>query len=262
MPRFEANIRWMFKEFDMPQRFVEAARCGFKGVEHGDPYAWKARDVARWLKDNGLTMVQILTPQDWEAGELGLTTLPGREADFRAAVRRGIDYAGEIGCTMLHPAIGGTPQGESREKTWARVVENLAFACDEGRKAGLVLPIEPVCAARFPAFFIHTLDEGIALIREVGRDNLKLCFDTYHVQMQEGAFMTHLERVWPWIGHLQVGNTPGRHEPGMGELDLQRYFDLVDRKGWTGWIGCEYTPSSTTVDSLAWGAAYGIGKPS
>ena len=195
MLRFEANIRWMFKEYDMPERFVQAARCGFKGVEHGDPYAWKAKEVARWLTDNGLVMVQILTPQDWAAGELGLVTMPGREADFRDAVKRGIDYAGEVGSELLHPAIGGTPKGETRDRTWARAVANLCYACDEGKKAGLMLAIEPVCSARFPEFFIHTLDEGIQLIKDVGRDNLTLCFDTYHVQMEEGALSANLERT-------------------------------------------------------------------
>ena len=234
MPRFEANIRWMFKEYDMPERFVQAARCGFKGVEHGDPYAWKAKDVARWLTGNGLVMVQILTPQDWAAGELGLVTMPGREADFRDAVKRGIDYAGEVGSELLHPAIGGTPKGETRDRTWARAVANLCYACDEGKKAGLMLAIEPVCSARFPEFFIHTLDEGIQLIKDVGRDNLTLCFDTYHVQMEEGALSANLERTWPWIGHLQLGNPPDRHEPGVGELNLQYYFDLVDKKDWKG----------------------------
>ena len=234
MPRFEANIRWMFKEYDMPERFVQAARCGFKGVEHGDPYAWKAKEVARWLTDNGLVMVQILTPQDWAAGELGLVTMPGREADVRDAVKRGIDYAGEVGSELLHPAIGGTPKGEARDRTWARAVANLCYACDEGKKAGLMLAIEPVCSARFPEFFIHTLDEGIQLIKDVGRDNLTLCFDTYHVQMEEGALSANLERTWPWIGHLQIGNPPDRHEPGVGELNLQYYFDLVDKKDWKG----------------------------
>jgi hydroxypyruvate isomerase len=240
---------------------VQAARCGFKGVEHGDPYAWKAKEVARWLTDNGLVMVQILTPQDWAAGELGLVTMPGREVDFRDAVKRGIDYAGEVGSELLHPAIGGTPKGEARDRTWARAVANLCYACDEGKKAGLMLAIEPVCSARFPEFFIHTLDEGIQLIKDVGRDNLTLCFDTYHVQMEEGALSVNLERTWPWIGHLQLGNPPGRHEPGVGELNLQYYFDLVDKKGWKGWIGCEYVPSTHTLDSLGWGAAYGIKKP-
>ena len=162
---------------------------------------------------------------------------------------------------MLHPAIGGTPEGEARDRTWARAVANLCYACDEGKKAGLTLAIEPVCSARFPEFFIHTLDEGIQLIKDVGRDNLTLCFDTYHVQMEEGALSANLERTWPWIGHLQLGNPPGRHEPGVGELNLQYYFDLVDKKGWKGWIGCEYVPSTHTLDSLGWGAAYGIKKP-
>jgi len=210
---------------------------------------------------NGLVMVQILTPQDWAAGELGLVTMPGREADFRDAVKRGIDYAGEVGSELLHPAIGGTPKGEARDRTWARAVANLCYACDEGKKAGLTLAIEPVCSARFPEFFIHTLDEGIQLIKDVGRDNLTLCFDTYHVQMEEGALSANLERTWPWIGHLQLGNPPDRHEPGVGELNLQYYFDLVDKKGWKGWIGCEYVPSTHTLDSLGWGAAYGIKKP-
>jgi hydroxypyruvate isomerase len=187
--------------------------------------------------------------------------MPGREADFRDAVKRGIDYAGEVGSALLHPAIGGTPEGEARDRTWARAVANLCYACDEGKKAGLTLAIEPVCSARFPEFFIHTLDEGIQLIKDVGRDNLTLCFDTYHVQMEEGALSANLERTWPWIGHLQLGNPPGRHEPGVGELNLQYYFDLVDKKGWKGWIGCEYVPSTHTLDSLGWAAAYGIKKP-
>jgi hydroxypyruvate isomerase len=261
MPRFNANIRWLFKEYDGPQRFVMAARCGFKGVEHGDPYEWKARDVATWLADNGLEMVQILTPQNWAGGETGLATLPGREGDFRDAVRRGIDYAVEIKCKLLHTAIGPLTASDSRERCWARLVDNLAHACDQARMTGLTVIIEPVCSARFADFFVHRLDEGVALIRDVGRDNLKLCFDTYHVQMEEGAISANLERVWPHVGHLQLGNPPGRNEPGVGELNLEHYFDLVDRLGWKGWIGCEYVSSGHTLDSLAWGAAYGIRKP-
>lgn len=261
MPRFNANLRWMFKEYEPTARFALAARCGFRGVEHADPYEWKAADVRRWLAVNGLTMVQILTPQDWAGGETGLATLPDRVADFRAAVTRGVDYAAEIGCVLLHTAVGPLPKGEDPKRCWARVVENLAHACDAGKKAGLTIIIEPVCSARFADFFIHRLDEGLALIRDVGRDNLKLCYDTYHVQMEEGAITANLERVWPHVGHLQMGNPPGRHQPGVGELDLQHYFDTVDRLGWGGWIGCEYTPHGHTLDSLAWGARYGIARP-
>ena len=261
MPRFGANIRYMFKEYDVPERFVQAARCGFKGVEIGDPYACKAIDVARWLTDNDLTMIQILTPHDWAAGELGLATLPGREADFREAVKRGIEYASRIDSTMLHPAIGAMPNGEPYERTWLRCVDNLRWACEEAKKAGLPLTFEPVSRARFPDYFIHTLDEGLQLIKQVGHDNLKLCFDTYHVQMEEGAISANLDRYWPWIGHFQCGNPPGRHEPGVGELNLQHYFDIIDAKGWAGWIACEYTPSGNTLDSLAWGAPFGLGKP-
>ena len=169
-----------------------------------------------------------------------------------------IEYALQVGRPLIHPAIGIRPADQSFERCRDLLIENLAYAADAAAEERLTVVFEPVCRARFPDFLLHRIDEGIAVIDQTGRANLKLCFDTYHVQMEHGALTNTLEEAWPHLGHIQIGNPPGRHEPGRGELDLDYFADLLDRKGWPGWVGCEFTPSGHTLDSLAWGAAYGI----
>jgi hydroxypyruvate isomerase len=130
--------------------------------------------------------------------------------------------------------------------------ENLAYAADLARPEGITIIIEPVCHARFPDYLYSRLAEGVAIIDELARPNIKLCFDTYHVQMEEGALTQRLREVYPHVGHMQIGNTPGRNEPGVGELNLQYFFGVVEELGWDRWIGCEYAPSKPTLDSIGW----------
>ncbi|MFL6693697.1 MAG: TIM barrel protein, partial [Ramlibacter sp.] len=140
-------------------------------------------------------------------------------------------------------------------------IENIAWAADVAQAAGITLILEPCCRARFPQFLYHRIDEGVQVIQQVGRANVKLCFDTFHVQMEEGAIADRLQRAWPHLGHIQIGNVPGRHEPGPGEIHFAYLFQLMEKLGWDRWVGCEYTPSGHTLDSLAWGAPYGIRDP-
>jgi len=261
MLRFDANLRWVFTEVPMLDRYEAAARAGFKGVEVALPYDTPAAEIASRLRHNGLELVQILTPLDWAAGERGIAVLPDRVEDFRKSVRTAIDYAVTTGCKRIHPLPGNVPNGIERQRCYDTMIGNLAYAADEAGKAGLTVIIEPVCRARFPDFIIKRFEEGAQVIREVGRDNLRLCFDTFHVQMEEGDVSGHLEQYFGIIGHMQIGNTPGRNEPGAGELHFPFLFEQIERLGWPGWIGCEFTPSGHTLDCLDWGAPYGIKPP-
>jgi hydroxypyruvate isomerase len=260
MLRFDPNLRWLFTELPMLQRYEAAARAGFRGVEVAFPYDQPARELAKRLDDNGLTLVQILSPFDWDSGVRGIAALPGREAEFRSSIARAVEYAVQVGKPMIHVMAGNVEAGMRREQCLDVFEANLAHAADLARPEGITVIIEPCCSARFPNFLYKRLDEGVQVIRRVGRDNVKLCFDTFHVQMEEGAITPRLEAVWPYIGHLQVGNVPGRHEPGTGEIHFPFLFQQFERLGWKGWIGCEYTPSGPTLDTLGWGAPYGIGR--
>jgi 2-dehydrotetronate isomerase len=260
MLRFDPNLRWLFTELPMIERYAAAAAAGFKGVEVAFPYEFPAREVAARLSDNGLDLVQILTPCDWAAGERGIAAVAGREADFRASVGIAIEYAAQVGKPLIHAMAGNLEPGVDRRKAQATFLENIAFAADQAAAEGLTIILEPCCTDRFPDYFYHRLDEGIAVIKELGRNNVKLCFDTFHVQSEEGSLTQRLRESFPHIGHIQVGDVPGRHEPGTGEIRFPFLFDAIEKLGWSGWIGCEFSPSASRTDEcLDWGAPYGVG---
>jgi hydroxypyruvate isomerase len=258
MLKFDPNLRWLFTEVPMLERYEAAARAGFKGVEVAFPYEFPAAQIASRLADNGLTLVQILSPFDWEGGERGLAAIPGRQADFRSSFESSLGYAAEVGKPMIHVMPGNVSAGMDREACMSQFLENVAWAADLAAAEKVTLILEPCCTARFPEFLYHRLDEGVAVIQALARPNVKLCFDTFHVQMEEGAITDSLKRVWPHIGHIQIGNVPGRHEPGTGEIHFPYLFRQIEALGWDRWIGCEYMPSAATTDTLQWGEPFGI----
>jgi hydroxypyruvate isomerase len=259
MLRFDPNLRWLFTELPMEQRYEAAAKAGFRGVEVAFPYDIPAAQLSSRLDGLGLKLVQILSPFDWDAGLRGIAGLPGREAEFRASIAKALEYSARMGKPMVHVMAGNVEAGVDRERCLAVLEENLAHAADLARAEGITIIIEPCCAARFPNFLYKRLDEGARVIERLGRDNIKLCFDTFHVQMEEGALTPRLEAFWRHIGHVQIGNAPGRNEPGTGEIHFPYVFSQLERLGWQGWVGCEYTPSGPTLQTLGWGAPYGIG---
>ncbi len=259
MLRFDPNLRWLFTEWPMAERFAAAARAGFAGVEIAFPYDVAAAEMSVRLADLDLSLVQILAPFDWDGGERGIAAFAERRSEFRDGIARALDYSCAVGRPMVHVMPGNVSAGADRAALLATFVEHIGWAADRAAACGVTLILEPCCRARFPDFLYHRVDEGIAVIDAVGRDNVKLCFDTFHVQMEEGAITPRLQAAFPHIGHIQVGNVPGRHEPGTGEIHFPFLFAQIESLGWDRWIGCEYMPSGPTLDTLGWGAPYGIG---
>jgi hydroxypyruvate isomerase len=234
------------------ERYAAAAQAGFAGVEVAFPYAHPAAEVATRLRDNGLTLVQMIAP----ALEPGATTSqacwPDGQARFRAGFEKALDYAAQVGALMIH-VVAGTPQpGVSHERSRGVFLENLAFAADAAAAREIGLILEPVCRARLPGFLYARIEEAAEIVRAVGRSNVKLCFDTYHVQEEEGALEAVLDQAFPLIGHIQVGDAPERHEPGTGVIDFPRFWTTLAEREWQGWIGCEYVPSAATERSFGW----------
>lgn len=252
MLRFDPNLRWLFTELPMWERYSAAAQAGFSGVEVAFPYEFPAARLHRMLRENGLTLVQILAPVDWEGGSRGIAALPEKAAECRASVETAIEYALAVGKPMVHVLAGNLGPEHDRRACMDAFKQNLAYAAELAAPEGITIIIEPVCHARFPTYLYSRLDEGVAIIDELGKSNIRLCFDTYHVQMEEGALTERLRKVYPYIGHMQIGNTPGRNEPGCGELNLDYFFRAVEELGWDRWIGCEYAPSTTTLETIGW----------
>jgi len=253
MPKFAANLSMLFTEIDFLDRFQAAAKAGFKGVEYLFPYAYDKQALAERLKENDLVQVLHNLPAgDWDAGERGIACHPGRVEEFRQGVARAIEYAQALGCPQLNCLAGKMPADADQATAHRTFVENLRHAAAELKKAGIRLVIEPINTFDIPGFFLSRTDQALAIIDEVGSDNLRVQYDIYHAQRMEGELGNTLARHLGSIGHIQLADNPGRNEPGTGEINYRWLLRHIDAIGYDGWIGCEYKPAGRTEDGLGW----------
>ena len=257
MPRFAANLSFLFTELPFLDRFAAAAQAGFKGVEFMFPYATPATDIRARLDAAGLELVLFnLPPGHWDKGERGFAALPGREDEFASAVDLALTYAEMLGCRRLHCLAGLVDHGATREA----YVANLSLAASWAAAAGIDILIEPINTRDMPDYFLTRTADARDVIAEVGEANIGLQFDIYHRHVQEGGVESALAEFGPLARHFQCADPPDRGEPGLGtrELDYARIFNLIDASGYEGWIGCEYKPRGETSAGLGWPAACGV----
>ena len=257
MPKFSANLTFLFTDLPLLERLGAAAKAGFKGVEYMSPYEEAKGDLATRLRDNGLTQVLFNLPAgNWGAGERGVAIFPDRVDEFRRGVHQAIDYAGALGCGLVNCIVGLTPKDADAKTLRKTLVDNLAYAAAELAKANIKLLAEPINTRDIPGFYLTHTDQALRLIDEVGSDNLYVQYDIYHMQIMEGDLARTMEANLPRIAHIQLADNPGRNEPGTGEINYPFLFRHLDRIGYAGWIGCEYKPLTSTVAGLGWLKAY------
>jgi len=192
---------------------------------------------------------------DWEAGERGIACLPERVAEFREGVARAIDYARTLEVTQLNCLAGKVPAGADPAALRATFLDNLRYAVAQLGAHGIRLLIEPINTFDIPGFYLHGTAQALEIIDAVGSDNLFLQYDIYHMQRMEGELAATMQKHLPRIAHIQLADNPGRNEPGTGEIHYPFLFQHLDRIGYTGYIGCEYKPRTTTTAGLGWLAA-------
>src|SRR5436190_9669001 len=258
MPKFAANIAYLFTERPLLERFGAAAAAGFKAVELQFPYDHAPSAIKAELDRHGLTQLGLNTVQGRE-GEFGLAAVPGRERDWDAAFKQALDYVAAIGGTAIHCLAGKVPpeQRPAAEKTF---IANLTRAADAAKEKNVNLLIEPINPRDRPDYFLNRVEHAADIIAKVGRSNVKIQFDFYHVQIVGGDLIMRLEKHLPLVGHVQIAAVPSRHEPDEGEVNYPQLFAALDRLGWSGFVACEYRPRGRTEDGLSWGSSYGIGR--
>ena len=256
MPRFAANLSMLFCEQPLAERFAAAARAGFTAVEIQFPYELPAAQIAGLLREHQLQLVLHNLPAgDWAGGERGIACHPDRVDEFRAGVALAIDYATALGCPQLNCLAGIAPSGVPEAEVRAIFVANLRHAAAELKRAGLKLLVEPINTVDIPGFYVSRTVQALALLDEacaLGADNVFLQYDVYHAQRMEGDLGNTLARHLPRIAHVQVADNPGRHEPGTGEINYPWLFRHLDALGYSGWVGCEYRPATTTGAGVGW----------
>ncbi|MGV0817577.1 hydroxypyruvate isomerase [Martelella sp. AMO21009] len=253
MPKFAANLSFLYADLPFLDRIAAAAKDGFPAVEYVGPYDFPEEDVAAALKAANVKQALFNLPAgDWAGGERGIGCLPDRAEEFKAGVDKAISYAKALGCPKVNCLAGIAPKGVAAEKLEQTLVENLKYAAPRLADAGVKLLLEPINLRDIPGFFVSTTDHAERILDAVGSDNLFIQYDIYHTQIMQGDLAETYKRLKAKIAHVQLADNPGRHEPGTGEINYPYLFNILDAEGYDGFIGCEYKPSAGTSEGLGW----------
>lgn len=252
MIRLAANLSTLFTELPFLERFDAAAAAGFRWVECQFPYEAAPEQISVRLDSNKLQWVLFNAPFG-NAGERGIASLPGREREFDDGLELAARYAAAGGVTRVHVMAGLLPSGADRERHLATYVAALGRAADRLAELGATVMIEPInTRVDVPGYLLDGTALALDCIARAARPNIRLQYDVYHMQIMEGDLMRSIERLLPEIGHIQIADNPGRHEPGTGEIAFERVLARIDSLGYEGYIGCEYVPKAGTTEGLAW----------
>lgn len=263
MLQFSANLSFLFNELSFAERFAAAANSGFRGVEflgielqdtelQDDESSKNKVSVATLehvLGDLGLELVLFNSAiGNWDRGDRGIAAVKGRESDAISEVERAIQWARRLNCSRIHVMSGLVNLG-ANIPTLRSNLRRLAPIAQENR---VRLLLEPINQIDMPGYLLSSLDETLELIEEVDSQFIQLQFDIYHRQMSASDAERVLDRYLPHAGHVQIANPPDRGEPNSGDIDYEAIFSKIDISSYTGWIGCEYRPRTTTQAGLKW----------
>jgi hydroxypyruvate isomerase len=249
--RFAANLGLLWPDRPLLARIDAAAAAGFRAIELHFPYDIPAAQVAEAARRHDLTLLGINTPPGREKGEAGSAAVPGRQAEFQQGLDQAIAYCAESAASAIHVMAGNIEPAERRNAR-ATFAINLRAAATKAAASGLTLLLEPLNRHDRPLYFYSKTVEAVSLIEELGVPNLKVQFDAYHVGRGGGDVLAELSQYWPYIGHVQIAAVPTRAEPDEGELDYREVFHALESLGYSGWVGCEYSPRAGTDAGLAW----------
>lgn len=261
MLRFSANLGFLWSALPLLDRIDRAAAAGFRAIELHWPYDTPPEEVRDACRRHGLTLVGLNTAVgDAASGDFGLGAVPGREADFMAALEQSVDYCRVTGARAIHAMAGNVPASR-RSQAREVFIGNLQRAAERAAEEDLTLLLEPINANDKPDYFLSTLQEADALIEAVGSTRIQIMFDVYHVARQEGDVLRKLERYQHRIGHVQVAAVPSRAEPDEGEICYRAVFEQLDSMDYAGFVGCEYIPRAGVEEGLKWMDALERGSP-
>lgn len=253
MPKLAANLSFLYNEVSFLERFDAAAAGGFRAVECAFPYAFPAAEIRARLERNRLALVLHNSPPgNYESGERGIACHPNRIGEFQDSVGKAIEYAKALGAPQINCPAGILPLGVAPDAARATLVANLQFAADRLEAEGLRLLLEPINGFDMPGYFVSGTRQALEIIDATGSANLYLQYDIYHMQRMEGELANTIRSHLSRIGHMQLADNPGRHEPGTGEINYGYLLRAIDALGYDGWIGCEYRPATTTAAGLSW----------
>jgi 2-dehydrotetronate isomerase len=252
VPKFNANLSWLFQDRPFAERFAAAATAGFRGIEILFPYDHPASEIRSALDANGLEMVLLNAPPgNFGEGDRGLAAIPGREHEFRDTFAQALDYAATLICSRIH-VMAGLPDSRDKALVHRTFLSNLEYALDRVENFGINILIEPINTRDIPGYYLTTIEQADAILAELSHPALKIQLDWYHAQIMGGDLARRTEKFFSKTGHYQIAGVPDRAEPDIGEVNYAYLFQLIDSLQYDGWIGCEYRPKNRTENGLGW----------
>jgi len=253
MLRFDLNVSILLREHPFLERFDHAARLGFGAVEFWWPPGEDPAAVARRIREAELEVALFnLDAGDMPAGDRGLLNDPARVEQLRASVPVALELAERVGCRRVNALAGHWRPGIDRASQLAFVRDNLAWIAEQAAQAGVIVMLEAVNSLQNGPYLFTSTAETLSFIDSLGASNVELQYDVYHMQRMEGNVVATLRERIDRIGHIQVADSPDRHEPGTGELNYRYIFAEIERSGYDGYIGLEYAPKRTSEESFDW----------
>ncbi|WP_413307464.1 TIM barrel protein [Bacillus sp. 1P10SD] len=251
MNKFSVNLSTIFTEVPFLERFKKARDFGFSYVECQFPYMYSMGEIRQELVQHQLSMVLLnLPPGNWEMGDRGIAADPTRVNEFKRSVHEGIKYATALNVSKIH-CMAGIVSGVNAELARETYIDNLHYAGTEMVKHGLTILIEPINQYDMPGYFLNDIREAEQILKEVALPNVKLQFDFYHIERVNGYSLSIYKKYADIVGHVQIADVPGRHQPGTGEMDYQQVIHYLNDT-YEGFIGLEYTPHGKSEESFEW----------
>ncbi|MBY6207527.1 MULTISPECIES: hydroxypyruvate isomerase family protein [Halomonas] len=261
MLKFATNLTFMFTEKPFLERFSLARAAGFRRVEFHHPYPFCERldDIRYAAREAGVEILHCNLPGgDWDSGERGIAVWPERRNEFADGVTTTLEIARVLGIHQLNCPLGYPRDDQATDEAQRTLIDNLRYAADTCAAQGVRLLVEPLNPITHPGYPLVTTRDGVALLGAVNHPNLKLQYDIYQMQRSEGELIETLRRHREHIGFVQLADNPGRGEPGTGEIHYPFLFRELEKMAFDKVISLEYTPSTTTQQSLGWLKDYGL----
>jgi hydroxypyruvate isomerase len=255
------NCSMLFTELALLERPAAVRAAGFDAVEFWWP--WPQEPVpgdaevdafVRAIRDAGVQLVGL----NFFAGELtgpdaGVLSIPGRAAQFRENLPVAVSIGEQLGVSAFNALYGNRVDDATPERQDALARESLADAADAAARIGATVLVEPVSGPK--PYPLRTADDAAAVVDDVraaGHPNIGFLCDLFHLANNgddlDAAIAAHAGAT----SHVQIADCPGRGEPGSGELGIDRHLGDLAGRGYSGWVGLEYSPTTDTETSLGW----------
>ena len=254
--RFDVNCSILLTELPLLRRPQAARDAGFTAIESWWPFPTAVpddRDVDAFVaavRDAGVQLVALNAyGGELASGERGLASVPGREAEFRDNLQVAVALAQELDCRALH-VLYGNRDGSGPERQDELAVEHLALAAAAAGEVGAVVLLEALSGAeRYP---LRTSSDVLRVLDRLDGSGARMLCDVYHLAVNGDDPVAVMAQHAARIGHVQVADAPGRHQPGTGTLDVAACLQAVQDAQYDGWVGLEYVPLGASEESFAW----------